>query len=195
MFNTMINGEGSFAEKTDKKVSVPFSSRAVEMMVKFIYGIELEDWEDIDVYLELIEIGGVYGIENLDKAAAEKIKQKLTKENVFNILSFSHLHKADDLKKICMEMIISKFCEKAVLEQKAIIDCPELAVELWKLFKDKKKDRHKTTRASSEDTMVSSDKLFFTLYISYLHNMITDFVNRFSCLINRNPCSHPPLKD
>ena len=44
----------------------------------------------------------------------------------------------NDLKKICTEMIISKFCEKAVLEQKTIIDCPELGVELWKLFEDKK---------------------------------------------------------
>ena len=34
MFNTMINGEGSFAEKKDRKVSVPFSRKAVEMMVK-----------------------------------------------------------------------------------------------------------------------------------------------------------------
>ena len=143
MFNTMINGEGSFNEKKDRKVSVPFSSQAVEMMVKFMYGIELEDWKDIDVFLELIEIGGVYGIENLDKAAAEKIKQHLTKENVFHIFSFAHLHKANDLKKICTEIIISNFSENAVLEQKTIIDCPELAVELWKLFED--------TLASSDD--------------------------------------------
>ena len=85
MFNTMINGEGSFAEKKERKVKVPFSSRAVEMMVEYMYGIELEDWEDIDVFLELIEIGGLYGIKNLDKAAAEKMKQHLTKENVFPI--------------------------------------------------------------------------------------------------------------
>ena len=160
----MSNGEGSFAEKKERKVKVPFSSRAVEMMVKYMYGIELEDWEDIDVFLELIEIGGVYGIENLDKAAAEKIKQHLTKDTVFPILSFAHLHLASDLKKICTEMIINNFSEKAVLEQKTIIDCPELAMELWKRFEDKKKDRHKTARSSLQDTTASSDN-FDTYYI------------------------------
>lgn len=183
MFNTMINGEGSFAEKKERKVKVPFSSRAVEMMVEYIYGIELEDWEDVDVFLELIEIGGVYGIENLDKATALKIKQLslLTKENVFPMLSFAHLHKASDLKNNCTEMIINNFCERAVLEQETIIDSPELAVELWKLFEDKKRDRHKTARASLQDTRVSSDH--FDTFLKFI--MITDCVNRFSCLIKR----------
>ena len=139
MFNTMINGESSFAEKKEGKVQVPFSNKAVEMMVKFMYGIELEDLEDLGVYLELIEIGGVYGVRNLDKAAAEMLKLHVTKENVFHIISFAHLHKADDLKKICSEVIINMFSEEEVLEKKTIIDCPELGVELWKLFKVKKK--------------------------------------------------------
>ena len=123
MFNTMINGESSFVEKKERKVKVPFSSQAVEMMVKYIYGIEIEDYENLnllshpikgqnlDVFLELIEIGGLYGIENLDIASAQKIKPHVTKENVFHILSFAHLHKADDLKKICADMIIGTFSE------------------------------------------------------------------------------------
>ena len=156
----MINGESSFVEKKERKVKVPFSSKAVEMMVKYMYGVELEDYENLDVMslsypvtpqnlnvlLELIEIGGVYGIDNLDKAAAGKVKQHVTKENVFHILSFAHLHKTDDLKKICADAIINWFSEKAVLEQKAIIDCPEMGVELWQLFEDRKK---KDTKASS----------------------------------------------
>ena len=117
MFNTMINGDSSFAEKQERKVKVPYSSKAVEMMVKFIYGIELEDSnslnmqshpvtkQNLDVFLELIEICGVYGIKNLDKAAAEKIKPHVNKENVFYIFSFAHLHKTEDLKKICMDQI------------------------------------------------------------------------------------------
>ena len=167
MFNTMINGESSFAEKKERKVKVPFSSQAVAMMVKFMYGTELEDWEDINVFLELIEIGGVYGIENLNKAAAEKIKPQVTKESAFHILSFAHLHKADDLKKICADVVISEFSEKEVLEQKAIIDCPEMGVELWKLFKDKKKARPKNKRTSSEDTKASSHQDTFYLYYDY----------------------------
>ena len=158
MFDTMINGESSFAEKKERKVKIPFSSQAVEMMVKYMYGIELDDYENLDVMsypvttqnlnvlLELIEIGGMYGIDNLDKAAAGKVKQHVTKENVFQILSFAHLHKTDDLKKICADAIISWFSEKAVLEQKAIIDCPEMGVELWHLFEDRKREE---TRASS----------------------------------------------
>ena len=168
MFNTMINGDSSFAEKQERKVKVPYSSKAVEMMVKFMYGIELEDYKDLyknsdvtdqnlHVFLELIEIGGVYGIENLDKGAAEKIKRHVTKENVFHVLSFAHLHKTDDLKKICTDKIISKHSEKAVLDQKVLIDCPELGVELWKLFEDKKKNRRpKKCRTSSEDSTESS---------------------------------------
>ena len=141
MFNTMINGESSFTEKKEGKVQVPFSKQAVDLMVQFMYGIELKnlDLEHLDVYLELIEIGGVYGVKNLDKAAAEKLKPHVNKENVFHIISFAHLHKADDLKKICSGVIISKFSEEAVLEQKTIMDCPELGVDLWKLFKEKKK--------------------------------------------------------
>ena len=166
MFNTMINGESSFVEKKERRVKVPFSSQAVEMMVKFIYGIEIEDYENldvlshpitrqnIDVFLELIEIGGVYGIENLDKAAAEKIKPHVSKENVFHILSFAHLHKADDLKRICADIIISKFSEDEVCGEKAIIDCPELGVELWQHFENKKKELQNTIRTPSEDTRV-----------------------------------------
>ena len=160
----MINGESSFAEKKKRKVKVPFSSKAVEMMVKYIYGIELEDYikssvstHNLDVFLELIEIWGLYRIENLDKAVAEKIKQHVNKENVFHIFSFAHLHKTDDLKKICTEKIISKFSERAVLEQKAIIDFPEMGVELWRLFEDRKNKSHENNRAtSSEDNMASS---------------------------------------
>ena len=54
--------------------------------------------QNLDVFLELIEICGVYGIKNLDKAATEKIKPHGNKENVFYIFSFGHLHKTDDLK-------------------------------------------------------------------------------------------------
>ena len=45
----MINGESSFAEKKKRKVKVPFSSKAVDMMVKYIYGIELEDYKTLDI--------------------------------------------------------------------------------------------------------------------------------------------------
>ena len=153
MFNTMINGESSFIEKKERKVKVPFSSQAVERMVKYIYGIEIEDYENLnllshpitgqnlDVFLELIEIGGLYGIENLDKAVAEKIKPHVTKENVFHILSFAHLHKADDLKKHCADLIIGKFSEDEVCGEKAIIDCPDLGVELWQLDIRKQEER------------------------------------------------------
>ena len=162
VFNTMINGESSFAEKKERKVKIPFSSQAVDMMVKYMYGFELEDCENHDAFLELIEIGGVYDIENLKKAAAEKIKPHVTKETVFHILSFAYLHKADDLKKICLDMIISTFSEKEVLKQKVIIDCPEMVVELWNLFENKKKDQN-NRKTSSEDTMVNTHnhEIFF----------------------------------
>ena len=153
VFNRMINGD--FAEKKERKVKIPFSSQAVDMMVKYMYGFELEDCENHDAFLELIEIGGVYDIENLKKAAAEKIKPHVTKETVFHILSFAYLHKADDLKKICLDMIISTFSEKEVLKQKVIIDCPEMVVELWNLFENKKKDQN-NRKTSSEDTMVNT---------------------------------------
>ena len=158
MFNTMINGESSFAEKRENKVKVPFSGQAVEAMVKYMYGTELEDLENLDVFLELIEISGVYGIENLDKAAAEKIEAHVTEETVFHILSFAHLHKVDDLKKICGDVITRTFSEKEVLEQNTIINCPEMGIELWKLYEDKKKDRLQIRRISSEETMVMLPK-------------------------------------
>ena len=174
MFNTMINGDSSFAEKKERKVKVPFSSQAVEMMVKYMYGTELEDWDKIDLFLELIEMGGIYGIENLNKAAAEKIKPLLTKDIVLHILSFAHLHKADDLKKICADVVFREFSDNEVLEQKAIIDCPEMGVELWKLFKDKKKACPKNKRTSSEHTMASShNDTFYNICIMIL--LLIDF--------------------
>ena len=183
IFNIMINGESSFAEKKERKVKVPFSSKAVEMLVKYIYGIELEEYQsldiqssvsthNLDIFLELIEIWGIYGIENLDKAVTEKIKQHVNKENVFHIFSFSHLHKTDDLKKICTEKIISQFSERAVLEQKEIIDCPEMAVELWKLFEDKKKKCHENSETSSEDNMASYYN--FSIFYDYLRQSSID---------------------
>ena len=82
MLNTMINGESSFVEKKERKVKVPFSSHAVEMVVKYMYGIELEYLENPNALLELIEMGGLNGIENLagqgsggdDQATCEKRK-------------------------------------------------------------------------------------------------------------------------
>ena len=158
MFSTMINGDSLFAERKERKVKVPFSSKAVEMMVKFIYGIELEEYksptkQNLDVFLELIEICGVYGIKNPDKDEAEKIKPHVNKENVFYIFSFAHLQKTDDLKKICMEEITGKFSEKAVLDQKAIIDCPEMGVEIWKLYEHRKTKCHKNRATSSQDIL------------------------------------------
>ena len=47
MFNTMINGDSEFAEKKERKVMIPFSHEAVDMMVQFMYGIEFE-YEDPD---------------------------------------------------------------------------------------------------------------------------------------------------
>ena len=170
MFKTMINGESSFVENKERKVKIPFSSKAVEMMVKFMYGIELEDCEDPLRYFEIIMIGGVYGIENLKKAAAEKIRPYVTKDlkllhsslklsykyekdTIFEILLFAHVQKADDLKKILADVIISTFSEEEVLMQKAIIYCPEIGMELWQLFENKKKAE---TRSNSvEDTMIS----------------------------------------
>ena len=123
-------------------ISDPFSSHAVEMMVTFMYGIELEDCKDPLLYLQFIMIGGVYGIENLNKAAVEKIKPYVTKdlkllhgslekESISEILLFAHVQKADDLKKICADVIISTFSEEEVLKQKAVIYCPEIGMELW----------------------------------------------------------------
>ena len=164
MFKTMINGESSFVENKERKVKVPFSSRAVELMVKYMYGIELEDCKDPRPYFELVEISGVYGIENLNKAAAEKIKPyvkdvklldgRFKKETVFDLLSFAHLHKADDLKKICADEIISKFSEDEVLKLKVIIDCPEIGMELWLLFENKKKARSESRMTLSDDTVI-----------------------------------------
>ena len=160
MFNTMINGDSEFAEKKERKVMIPFSHEAVDMMVQFMYGIEFEyedpDYrDDLEVLLELIEIGGVYGIENLDKAAAERIKSLVNPTNVFHILSFSHLHNADDLKKICENEIINNLSEEDVLQEKVIMDCPELGVELWKLFHEKKKAPPKTSSDSPQKSVQS----------------------------------------
>ena len=136
IFNIMINGESSFAEKKERKVKVPFSSKAVEMLVKYIYGIELEEYQsldiqssvsthNLDIFLELIEIWGIYGIENLDKAVTEKIKQHVNKENVFNIFSFAQLHKADDLKRSAQRKLLESFLRGPSWSRKPSLTFPK----------------------------------------------------------------------
>ncbi len=104
----------------------------------------------------------------LRKKAAEELKkeQERKAEERLRVIAERCGTKADidnasvdDLKKICTEEIISKFSERAVLDQEAIIDFPEMALELWKLFEERKKICHTNRGTSSEDNMASSFKI------------------------------------
>ena len=82
----------------------------IKGFIKFLYGFELTD-EDIDLNTskELLKMGDMYEVKGLSKQSCYLIKNLLTKENVFENLSFCKKINSEKGVKICCKFIAKHF--------------------------------------------------------------------------------------
>ena len=128
-----------FKEKTEKLIEFPkYSDYAVEAFIKFLYGFELElhltkndddDDENVnyETAFELIEMGGVYGVREVQLAAADLTKKYLTKENVFETMQICKENDLDVAVDFCAKFATMNFSKKEILESGVIMKLPEIA--------------------------------------------------------------------
>ena len=158
MLKTMIASSGDFVEKKEKRVIIPHSSEAVEDMVKFFYGFELVHVDQLNTLLELIEMAGVYGVEDLDSTVAEHLRALLTEDNVFQTLAFAFLHKAPSCSRVAALACAVLFTEEETLSRKEIKDNPNLAIELWTIYNKIKKIEENSNIRQTSQTPTNSNK-------------------------------------
>ena len=134
MLKTMIASSGDFLEKKEKRVIIPHSSEAVEDMVKYFYGFELVHVDQLNTLLELIEMAGVYGVEDLDSTVAKHLQALLTEDNVFQTLAFAFLHKATSCSRVAASACTALFTGEETLSRREVKDNPNLVIELWTIY-------------------------------------------------------------
>ena len=83
-----------------------FSAQAVQQFVKFLYGFELEEENPKGVVMDLIEMGGVYSVENLQIAASIFVPKILTEGNMLEMMDFLKTHKALAALDLCTEFLL-----------------------------------------------------------------------------------------
>ena len=117
-------------EKKTKRIELKkFSEDATEQFVKFLYGFELEQ-DDLETVKELLYMGGLYDVEDLQKAASGFIVDNLTKENVFDVMEFAKTHNADIVMELCSDFVINRCPEKIVSQREEVLKFPELGLAL-----------------------------------------------------------------
>eukprot|EP00092_Neocalanus_flemingeri_P009105 GFUD01009803.1.p1 GENE.GFUD01009803.1~~GFUD01009803.1.p1 ORF type:complete len:309 (-),score=61.73 GFUD01009803.1:238-1164(-) len=122
---------GNFTEKKDKRIYIQgFSSKAVEEVVRFLYGFEIhEGFEEVE---ELIALGEMYQIDDLKTAAAMIIDKNISKERVFTIAEVAAKHNADEAFDKCVEFIVNNFEIQDLIQNGMLDQFPKIAVSILK---------------------------------------------------------------
>ena len=131
-----------FKERRTKKIVLgDYSTVAVQEFVKFLYGKELNHRDlktDLLIVRELLDMGGLYDVQLLQKAASSFIEEKLTKENVISTMKFAKTNMAKDTVKLCVEFILkSEDLERIINDTEFLHEFPELAVEVLQRKRNK----------------------------------------------------------
>ena len=116
------------------------SAKAVEQLVKFVYGFDIDidlrsfvvDNDDWKALKELLIYGGVYGLDELQKAAENHLKNHLIYVNVIQFLEFAKEEKLYGTIKICAEFA-ARYNDQMIcsdLSKETIIKHPEIAIEM-----------------------------------------------------------------
>ena len=83
-----------------------FSTEAVRQFIKFLYGMELEEeWTDLEFIKELIVLGGVYSVSDLQTAAAPYLAVHLNDVNSAELREFSAVHNAAVAGDLCQRVL------------------------------------------------------------------------------------------
>ena len=101
---------GSFKESTTKVLTLPKSGEAIEQMVKFMYGFELEI-KTIEVARELVEMSKMYEVKYLEEAVSATLVKILKPSVVFENLLFFQAFRFQgscwSLSEVCYENIFT----------------------------------------------------------------------------------------
>ena len=120
-------------EKRKKKIELEeFSVIATEQFVKFLYGFELEheDFQkDLELVKELLIMGGLYDVEDLQRAASKFIYDHFTKKNVFDVMEFAKTNKTDTVMELGCEYVLGNWpIEEIVSQREKLLKFPELGM-------------------------------------------------------------------
>jgi len=119
---------GDFKEKNEKMIELPNNDSVVALFVRFLYGFELPKEEvDVEVAKELLVMAGVYDVQGLRTAVGFLMKDLLSKENVFDMWTFSIKYEADNAKDACGKYIVANFDRKSLIEDGKLEEVPSLA--------------------------------------------------------------------
>jgi len=136
---------GSFKESETKIIEMKnYSPKAVNEFIRFLYGfdfslIEPNFDDNVQLALELIEMGGVYNVKGVQTCVATFFEQYLNNwyfplprklETLLNVLEFSMIHNAKDLEDRCTDYIAKNDAalEELVKNQKILEKFPSIAI-------------------------------------------------------------------
>merc|ERR1712098_444878 len=114
MLGTMLSAD--FREKAEKSIEFPpYYDKTVEIFIKFMYGYKLRssaNYVSLETLMELIEMGGVYGVEAIKIAVADVMEKHLTKKNIFKMLQVCKENNAQKAFDQCVQFVIENFNNK-----------------------------------------------------------------------------------
>ena len=123
-----------FKEKAEKRIELPYSTRAIEQFVKFLYGFELEDESSLEVVKDLIKMGGVYSVPNLQNAASMSLPKLLTRckilAEITQMMDFAKTHQATAALELCTDFITTKYQLSWLQSNDLLHEYPEIAVRM-----------------------------------------------------------------
>jgi len=118
---------GDFKEKNEKMIELPNTDAVISLFVRFLYGFELQKKEvGLEVAKELLVMAGVYDVKGLKNAVGFLMNDLLSKENVFDMWTFSIKNEADDAKDECGKYIVANFKRGTLIETGKLKELPDL---------------------------------------------------------------------
>ena len=127
---------GDFKEKNEKRIEMKtFSTAALQEFVKFLYGIELKNevmGKDLQILKDLIEMGGLYAVHDVQTSASMCLQDHLNIDNIVELMDFVKTHAAEDTADFLCEFVAIKFDRKELESHgsKIFSKHPEIAVKI-----------------------------------------------------------------
>ena len=130
---------GDFKEKNEKRIEMKtFSTAALQEFVKFLYGIELKNevmGKDLQILKDLIEMGGLYAVHDIQTAASMCLQEHLNIDNIVELMDFVKTNMAEDATDLLCEFVVKNFNQNLLCSHSSDIlsNHPEIAVKILKI--------------------------------------------------------------
>jgi len=132
---------GDFKEKNEKRIEMKtFSTAAVQEFVRFLYGFELKN-EDLQILTDLIEMGGLYSVHDVQTAAFMCLQEHLNIDNIVELMDFVKTNMAEDATDLLCEFVVKNFNQNLLYSHSSDIlsNHPEIAVKILKIEEAKRR--------------------------------------------------------